>query len=231
MDRDESPELIEQQMTETRQSLTEKVAALENQVTGTLQSATTTVQETVQTVQDTVQSVKTAMEDTVSTVKDTVQESVESVSSGIKSAFDVRSHVADNPWGAFAGAAVAGFVTGLIVFRHHGHGVPAHPAAAFTPRPAPPPAPAAAPAPPPEPRKPSWVDDLFDMATREAKQIGQQALSTLAASAKHAIDQQMPLLVNTLAERLPTVMAGGDRGDAARPAAGTRTGAGFQHYT
>ncbi len=230
MDRDESPELIEQQMTETRQSLTEKVAALEGQVIGTLQTATSTVQDTVQTVQETVQSVKSAMEETVSTVKDTVQESVESVSTGIKSAFDVRSHVADNPWGMFAGAAVAGFVTGLIVFRHHAHGIPAYSAAAFTPRPTPPAPPMPAPAPAPEPRKPSWVDDLFEMAGREAKQIGQQALATLAASAKQAVDQQMPLLVNTLAERIPAVVAGGQRDEPAH-AGGPRTGTGFQHYT
>ena len=61
----ESPELIEQQMHQTRQSLTEKVAALENQVVGTVQSAASAVQETVE-------SVKSVVTDTVSTVKETV---------------------------------------------------------------------------------------------------------------------------------------------------------------
>jgi hypothetical protein len=57
MDR-ESTELIKQDMNETRQSLTDKVAALEQHVVGTLHDATSAVQETVCTV-------KTALKDTV----------------------------------------------------------------------------------------------------------------------------------------------------------------------
>ena len=61
----ETPDLIEAQMAETRQSLTDKVAALEDSVVGTMQNATAAVS-------DTVQSVKDAVGDTVNAVKDNV---------------------------------------------------------------------------------------------------------------------------------------------------------------
>ena len=109
MDR-ESPELIEREMEETRESLTEKVSLLEHQVVDKLQSAT-------DAVQDTVQSVRSAVQDTVAAVTDTVKSSVESVSDGMKEALDVKKHVREYPWAMVGGAAAAGFVTGLLVFR------------------------------------------------------------------------------------------------------------------
>src|SRR2546421_7432883 len=99
-------------MHQTRQSLADKVAALENQVVGTVQSATCAVQETVE-------SVTSAVQDTVCTVKETVEGSVSSVSEGVMHAFDIRHHVDQNPWLMVGGAAAAGFVTGLLVFREN----------------------------------------------------------------------------------------------------------------
>ena len=46
MENNESPELIEQRMQETRNSLTEKVAMLEDHVVGTVQTATSAVKDT-----------------------------------------------------------------------------------------------------------------------------------------------------------------------------------------
>ncbi|MFL5330731.1 MAG: hypothetical protein ACJ8C4_17665 [Gemmataceae bacterium] len=92
MDR-ESPELIKQGMQDTRQSLTDKVAALEQQVFGTIHDATSAVHETVH-------SVKNAMNDTISSVKST---------------FDINSHVREHPWAIVAGAMVAGIATGYLV--------------------------------------------------------------------------------------------------------------------
>jgi ElaB/YqjD/DUF883 family membrane-anchored ribosome-binding protein len=92
MDR-ESPELIKQGMQDTRQSLTDKVAALEQQVFGTIHEATSAVHETVH-------SVKNAMNDTISSVKST---------------FDINSHVREHPWAAVAGAVAAGIAAGYFV--------------------------------------------------------------------------------------------------------------------
>ena len=146
MDR-ETPELIERQMEDTRESLSEKVSQLENQVVGKLQSATEAVQRTVQ-------SVRCAVEGTVASVTGTVRNSVESVSE----ALDMRKRVQETPWLMVSGAATAGLVTGLIVFRRASRPerkqLPAYtrmPAAASTP-------------PQEAPRRPKWVNDLLEMA-------------------------------------------------------------------
>jgi ElaB/YqjD/DUF883 family membrane-anchored ribosome-binding protein len=201
---DESPELIEQEMAATRASLTNKVAALESTVIGTLQQAATAVQETVQTVKsavtDTTATVKTALSDTSSTVKDTLKGSVDTVSEGVKEMFDVKTHVRDNPAAALGLAAAAGFVTGLLVFRKEQPAVPAVSTAhgfastAYTPAP-----PAAAPA---TARRPGWVDDLFEMFGEEAKKIGTQALTTLAAAIRQNIDTEVPHLVQNVMHKV-----------------------------
>jgi ElaB/YqjD/DUF883 family membrane-anchored ribosome-binding protein len=92
----ETPEVIEAQMAETRQSLTEKVAALEDSVVGTVQSATT------------------AVSDTVQTVKDAVGETVEAVKSNVTNDLDFSHHVREHPWTAVGVAAFAGFVTAYV---------------------------------------------------------------------------------------------------------------------
>ena len=116
MDR-ESPELIEREMEQTREWLTEKVSLLENKVIGQLNSATDTVQGTVDSVQETVHSVKTAVQDTVQSVSETVKDSVRSMAEGMKETLDVHKHVQQNPLAMVGGAAALGFLTGLIVFR------------------------------------------------------------------------------------------------------------------
>jgi len=117
----ESPQVIEQQMEETRQSLTEKVAAVENQVVGTLQTGTQAVQDTVATVksvvEETVSSVRESVQESVAAVKDTVQDSVTAVTDNVKETFDVTQHVQNHPYAMLGGAMVAGLVTGLVVFK------------------------------------------------------------------------------------------------------------------
>src|SRR5438874_2698587 len=94
MDR-ESPELIEREMEQTRESLTHKVSLLENKVIGQVETATDTVQGTI----------------------DTVKDSVQSLTDGMKEALDVRKHTQEHPLAMLGGAAAAGFITGLLVFR------------------------------------------------------------------------------------------------------------------
>jgi ElaB/YqjD/DUF883 family membrane-anchored ribosome-binding protein len=113
----DEPEVIRQQMEETRASLTEKLETLEQQVVDTVQGATTAVTETVE-------SVKEAVQETVETVKDTFQGTVETV----KDTFDLRRQVDQHPWLMVGGAAALGYAAGSLLpraetgrrdFRHH----------------------------------------------------------------------------------------------------------------
>jgi ElaB/YqjD/DUF883 family membrane-anchored ribosome-binding protein len=188
MDR-ESPELIEREMEQTRESLTEKVALLENKVVGQIHSATDTVQETVESVQDTVQTVKTAVQDTVESVAGTVKDSVRSLADGLKETLDVRAQVQANPWAMVGGATVAGFVTGLVVFgrRPSARALPVYtpmPAASYAPAPAP-------------PARQGWLNDLFDVALREVKTIAEQALTTATASFKQSVQKGIPKVIDS----------------------------------
>jgi len=101
---DDEPEVIRQQMEETRSSLTDKIGLLE-------QTVTEKVQTTTAAVTDTVESVKEAVHDTVDTVKNTVSETVGSV----KDAFDLRRYVDQYPWASVGAAVGVGVVTGLAL--------------------------------------------------------------------------------------------------------------------
>jgi len=101
---EDEPELIRDQMQETRTALTEKIEALEQKVANTVQSTTSAVQETVDTVKDTVQA-------TVDTVSHTVDKTVETV----KDTFDIPGHVQRHPWAMVFGSLAAGFVLGRLI--------------------------------------------------------------------------------------------------------------------
>jgi ElaB/YqjD/DUF883 family membrane-anchored ribosome-binding protein len=177
----EQPELIEREMAETRESLTEKVSLLEQKVVGQIQSAT-------DAVQDTVQCVKSAVQDTVQTVTGTVSHSVESLTDGVKEVLDIRKHTRENPWAMVCGATAAGFVTGLLVFRRQSSGasLPAYQPAPFTSQPA-----AAAAS-----HRPAWLSDLFDMAGQEIKKLAEQTLATATASLKKTVETGIPKLID-----------------------------------
>jgi len=98
------PELIRDQMQETRTALTEKLDTLQQKVADTVESITDPVTETVETVKD-------AVSDTVESVKETVSETVESV----KQTFDLHRQVARHPWACVLGSVAAGFVLGRLL--------------------------------------------------------------------------------------------------------------------
>src|SRR5437588_98198 len=85
---DQEPDVIRQDIDETRSSLTEKLETLEAEVKGTVQDAKNTV------------------EDTIHNVKSTVHETVESV----KRTFDLPYQVRQHPWPMLGGSVVAGFI-------------------------------------------------------------------------------------------------------------------------
>jgi len=89
----EEPDVIREQIEDTRSALTEKLETLEGQV------------------RETVQSAKATVEDTIETVKSSVQHTVDSV----KQTFDLSQHVDRHPWAMLGGSFVAGFILGNFV--------------------------------------------------------------------------------------------------------------------
>jgi len=112
---DDEPEVIRQQMEETRSSLTDKIERLEQTVTDKVQSTTAAVTDTVENVKDavqeTVESVRGTVTGTVESVKSTVSDTVDSV----KQAFDVRRYVEEYPWASVGAAVGVGFFGGLVL--------------------------------------------------------------------------------------------------------------------
>lgn len=101
---DNEPQVIRDQMQETRTALTEKLDTLQQKVATTVESITTPVAETVQTV-------KEAVSDTVGTVQETVAGTVETV----KDTFNVSRHVQEHPWPVMLGSVAAGFLLGRLL--------------------------------------------------------------------------------------------------------------------
>jgi len=194
MDR-KSPELIEQDMHETRQALTDKVAALEQQVVGTIHEATTAVQ-------DTVQSVKSAVEETVTNVKDTVSGSVASV----KSTFDVPEHVRTHPWAGIGVAALAGAVTGYLLSseekttyrpgqRFAGNGISNQSTSSFASSPRA----STSTAQTHQSHEPGLFDEIWHRVRGEIKQLSEAAINTLSQSLRENLNQGIGHLVETAA--------------------------------
>lgn len=92
---DDTPEVIRQQMEETKSQLSEKLVSLESQVSETVQSTGTAVNATVGAVQETVE-----------TVTGAVQDAVQSVSN----AFDLRRQIERHPLLVLGGAVVLGYL-------------------------------------------------------------------------------------------------------------------------
>jgi ElaB/YqjD/DUF883 family membrane-anchored ribosome-binding protein len=103
---DSKPEIIRQQMEETRTALTQKLETLEDKVVSTVQEATSAVTDTVDNVKD-------AVNETVTSVKDTVQDTVASV----RDTFDIERQVQRRPWLMFGGSVVLGYVAGRLLLR------------------------------------------------------------------------------------------------------------------
>lgn len=191
----ESPELIEREMEQTRASLTEKVSALENQVVGTIHDATESVSNTVESVTATVKDTLSGVKDTLSSVKQTVSDSVSEVSERVKSVFDLSQHTRDYPWAMVGGAAALGLVTGLLAFRKQESNTSDYStgerewnrlAAA-----------SAAPQPAAAPSEPSWLDKLLDKAGHEVRTLGETFIASASTSLKQAVQEQMPKLIDT----------------------------------
>jgi ElaB/YqjD/DUF883 family membrane-anchored ribosome-binding protein len=97
---DPQPDLIRQQIDQTRSSLTDKLETLEAEVKGTVQSARETVECAKETVQETISSVK---------------ESVNSAKETVKHTFDIPYQVDRHPWFMLGLSLASGAVAGALL--------------------------------------------------------------------------------------------------------------------
>jgi hypothetical protein len=103
----DEPEVIQQELDETRHALAEKLGVIGEKISGTVETVTDTVENVSETVEHTVE----AVTDTVEAVGETAQETVEAV----KHAFNIPEQVQAHPWLWFGGSIVVGFLGGKLI--------------------------------------------------------------------------------------------------------------------
>jgi ElaB/YqjD/DUF883 family membrane-anchored ribosome-binding protein len=183
-----TPEDIEREMFQTRESITEKVAALETQVVGTVQTA-------ADTLTDTVAAVKSFVSHAPETVSDSVKQATSAVSDAVRGTFDISEHVRHHPWTAVGASALAGCVVGWLVSR--GRSDFRAPAVASRPVAATPRAERVV-----ADEKPGLADEFMGMVGDKVKELARTALEAVSAAVKENIQTSVPQLVNDAAARL-----------------------------
>jgi len=176
----DQPEVIRQQMEETRTSLAEKIEKIEEEVVDK-------VTETTTAVADTVESVKDAVEETVEAVKGTVQESVQAV----KNTFDLPRQMDRHPW-LFVGASVGvGFLGGRLLDRAVAY---RRPAASVQETVSPreswnPPSPSSTAR---TPEKPNWLGTVANQFEPEIARLKSLIIGTAIGLARDAVVPSLP---------------------------------------
>jgi ElaB/YqjD/DUF883 family membrane-anchored ribosome-binding protein len=183
-----TPEEIQQEMLQTRESLTEKVEALEHQVVGT------------------VEAVKSFVTTAPETVSDTVKQAAAAVSESVKETFDITGHIRRHPLAAVGTAALLGCTISWLLSRKRESDLSDRMTSAMSDssieRPAAAPSAPPQPAAPAAPAKPGLFDELFEMLGDKAKQLLREGLETASAALKESIQTQVPRLVNDMSTRL-----------------------------
>ena len=186
---DESTEVIEQKMSDTRDALTQKVSALEHQVVDTIQTASSTVS-------DMVDQVKTAVPETIAGVKDSLSEARASITEGLRDTLDVSQRTRERPWAMVGGAAALGFIAGMALFRRSYPAPVAVVPQGYAPAAA---APSVAPKAASTIKLPGWldqiVDRLGDRVTQEVRKLGEVAVATASSSLQQSVERVLPNLL------------------------------------
>jgi ElaB/YqjD/DUF883 family membrane-anchored ribosome-binding protein len=171
------PEMIRQQMEETRTALTEKLEVLEEQVVAR-------VRDTTESVNETVDNVKEAVQNTVQTMSDTVDRTVESV----KETFDVSRQVEQRPWLMLGGAVLFGYLGGRLLDRvfpptprangHHPERTPELAASRNQAQTV--------------PTEPSWGAEVVDHMKPALSKLGQLAIGVTTGIIGDMVREQIP---------------------------------------
>jgi ElaB/YqjD/DUF883 family membrane-anchored ribosome-binding protein len=173
-------------MFETRESLTEKVAALEDQVVGSVQTA-------ADTLTGTVDAVKSLITNAPETVSDTVKQATAAMSETIRKTFDFGRQVRSRPWTSLGVSTGLGFLAGLLIFRERqqiASSVPS-PAPTLTP-----------PVVPSGSSGPGLFDELIGMLGRKCKEMTESLIDVATASIDKNVREGVPKLIDVAAEHL-----------------------------
>jgi ElaB/YqjD/DUF883 family membrane-anchored ribosome-binding protein len=196
-----SPDQIQQEMQETRESLTEKVAALENQVMGTIQTAADTVTDTVDAVKDAVSSAPDAVSDTMKQTVAAVKQSFQDTIGSISVTGCVRSH----PLETVGASLVTGFLAGYFIggsSRDSNANLAARAPTGYSYEPA------RAVSAPSAPSEPGLFSGIIGMVSRELRQIAEESLNTALQSLKTSVGAQVPQVVDSAVHRLTDQLQG-----------------------
>jgi ElaB/YqjD/DUF883 family membrane-anchored ribosome-binding protein len=192
---DKTPEQIQREMNETRESLTGKVAALENQVVGTVQTA-------ADTLTGTVESVKSLITEAPSAVGDTVKQAAAAVGETMKKTFDISGHVREHPLTSVGISMLAGGLTGYLLGGGRSQGY----ADSMPPLPAAGPALASG-----EPRRaPGVLDEFFSMIGHKVRQVAENLIETASEAVNRNVREGVPKLVDAAGEMAAERFAPGD---------------------
>lgn len=183
---EKTPEQIQAEMSQTRDSLTEKVSALENQVVGTVQTA-------ADTFTGTVESVKSLITTAPSAVGDTVKQAAQAVGETVKNTFDISGRVRECPLTSVGISMLAGGLTGYLLGRSR----PLGPASAVAPQwPVAGPGSASA-----EPRKePGVLDEFVSMIGRKFREVAENIIDTAGEAVNRNVREGVPKLVDAAGE-------------------------------
>lgn len=205
----EEPDVIRQQIDETRESLTEKLETLEGQVKEAVGAVTETIETVKNTVENTVESVKSGVEGTVETVKETLTDTVETV----KETFDLGRQIDRHPWAAVGCSLLAGVATGYFLagprdrHRYYPEGIPGMDQLIPGYRSNRPTEGVAAAEPPSQyserPSGPGFVESLLHSFEGELGKIKQTAIGALVGIARDAIKDALP---HSLSENVDDIM-------------------------
>jgi len=181
---DPEPEVIRQQIEETRSSLTDKLETLENQVKDTVTNVTDTVKETIEDVQEKVHG-------TVEAVTSTVQETV----STVKRTFDIPYQVQRHPHAMTGGSMLVGVALGYMLGgRREHHEYAREPARSWDPGRVEEYQPASFAAAPPEryEERPSLFSRLLAPFESEISKVKEMAIGVLLGVARDSLKRALP---------------------------------------
>jgi ElaB/YqjD/DUF883 family membrane-anchored ribosome-binding protein len=178
-----TPEQIGLEMTQTRESITEKVTALENQVVGTARAA-------ANTLTGTVDAVKSFVTGGPEAVTQTVKQAATAVRDTLKDTFDLSGHVSRHPWGTMTASVGLGCLIGWLISRPSAPTQPSDRAARAGAEP-----PSVPTALPPD-DKPGVVDELMAMMGDKARGLARTTLESVSTALSGAIRDEVPFLMN-----------------------------------
>jgi ElaB/YqjD/DUF883 family membrane-anchored ribosome-binding protein len=204
---DQEPDVIRQQIDETRESLTEKLETVESLVKEKVSAVTEGVEKTIDTV-------KAKVEDTVQAVSNTVENTVHSV----RRTFDVPHQVRCHPYAMTGGALALGATLGyLLLPRRHSfaHRSYEDRTPSYTPPPPPPSSFAEEPRHYEErrPERPSLLSGLLEPLTAEFDKVKATAIGALLGMVRDAALRSVPPSLASKVEEIVndiTRRAGGD---------------------